>query len=150
MTDGSSTHLNQHTGWCAACSIAFFSKFSTKKFAIAGESGEPIATPSVCSYKSPSNQKYMDVSTCLNNARTSPSKWWLRSSIESTIGTLVKRDNTSKLTNYSKTFKVTIFLIPPIGPKSLWCSSNSHWMDRCRFCYRTKAVLAWRYSLNSN
>ena len=42
----SSTYLNQHTGLCVACSIAFFSKSSMKKFAITGESGEPIATPS--------------------------------------------------------------------------------------------------------
>ena len=32
---------------CASCSIAFFSKTSMKKFTIAVESGEPIATPTV-------------------------------------------------------------------------------------------------------
>ena len=40
----------------------------------------------------------MDVGTCLNNARASSSKWWLRSSSESTVGTLVNRDTTSNLT----------------------------------------------------
>jgi hypothetical protein len=40
---------HQHTVLGVICSIAFFSKSSMKKFAITGESGEPIATPSVCS-----------------------------------------------------------------------------------------------------
>ena len=52
----------------------------------------------LCSYNSQSEQKYVDVSTSLNNTRTPSSKWWLRSSSESTIGTLVNRDTTSKLT----------------------------------------------------
>ena len=43
-----STYLYQCAGLCVACSIAFFLKSSTKKFAMTGESGEPIAT-SVCS-----------------------------------------------------------------------------------------------------
>jgi hypothetical protein len=34
---------------CVACSTAFFSKSSMKKSAMTGESGEPIAIPSVCS-----------------------------------------------------------------------------------------------------
>jgi len=41
MTNVSSTYLNQHTALCVACSIAFFSKSSMKKFTITGESGEP-------------------------------------------------------------------------------------------------------------
>jgi hypothetical protein len=33
---------------CMQSSVAFFSKSSMKKFAVTGESGEPIATLSVC------------------------------------------------------------------------------------------------------
>ena len=49
MTKASSTYMNQHTGLCAACSIPFISELSMKKFAITGESDEPIVIPSVCS-----------------------------------------------------------------------------------------------------
>ena len=69
-----------------------------KKFAITGDSGEPIATPSVCSKCWPLKQKYVEVSTNLNNAKMSSVKWWLRRESESSTGTLVKRDITSKLT----------------------------------------------------
>jgi hypothetical protein len=70
----SSTYLNEHIGLCATCSVAFFSKSYMKKLAITGKSGEPISTPSVCLYNCPSEQKYVDVSTCLNSARISSSK----------------------------------------------------------------------------
>jgi len=63
-----------------------------------GDSGEPIATSSVCSKYWPLTQKYVDVSTSLNNAKMSSEKWWLRRESESSTGTLVKRDTTSKLT----------------------------------------------------
>ena len=49
MTKVSSTYRNQHAGFCVACASAFFTKYSMKKLAITGESGEPIATASVCS-----------------------------------------------------------------------------------------------------
>jgi hypothetical protein len=74
MTKVLSTYLNQHTGLCVACSDAFFSKSSMKKFAISGKSGEIITILLVCSYSCPSKQKYVDVSMCLNSARTSSSK----------------------------------------------------------------------------
>ena len=48
MAKVSSTYLHQHTGLCVAFSIAFFSKSSMKKFAMTGDSGEPIATTSIC------------------------------------------------------------------------------------------------------
>ena len=92
MTKVSSTCLNQHIGLCDTCSIALFSKSSMKKFTITGESGESIATPSVCSQNFPSKQKYVEVRTCLNNAKMPSSKWWLSSFSESAIETLVNRD----------------------------------------------------------
>ena len=49
MTKVSPTCLNQHIGLCGACSLALFSQSSVKKLAITGESGEPIATLSICS-----------------------------------------------------------------------------------------------------
>jgi hypothetical protein len=67
----SSTYQDQQIGLYVTCSSTFFPKSSMKKLAITEESGEPIATLSVCSSNCPSKQKYVDVSTCLNNARTS-------------------------------------------------------------------------------
>ena len=74
MVKVSSTYLYQHVGLCVASSIAFFSKSSMKKLAMTGERGEPMATPSVCSQIWSSQQKYVEVSTCLNSARMLSSK----------------------------------------------------------------------------
>ena len=49
MTKVSSTYLYQQVGLKVAWFSALSSKSSMKKFAMTGDSGEPIATPSVCS-----------------------------------------------------------------------------------------------------
>jgi len=93
MTKVSSTYLYQHLGLRVAWFSAFSSKSSMKKLAMTGESGEPIATPSVCSKYWPSKQKYVEVSTSLKRARMS--------------SIIRRRGNTQKIThNTQNTAKV--------------------------------------------
>jgi hypothetical protein len=84
-------------GLKAALLGAIASESCVKKLAVTGDSGEPIATPSVCSWNWPLKQKE-EVMRTRWKILISPR---IISFKESLVGIPVKRETTSKLTRMS-------------------------------------------------
>jgi hypothetical protein len=70
------------------------------KLVMTGDSGEPIAMPSVCLWNWPAKLKYEEVRTWQKSLRISSSECQPRRLMASLISILVKSDTTLKLTHY--------------------------------------------------
>ena len=93
MTKVSSTYLNQHTGLCIACSIAFSQNPPWRNLQLQEKMVSPLLPrPFVRRTIHQNRNMWM-----LVRVWTLPGHH-LQSSSESTVGTLVNRDTTSKLT----------------------------------------------------
>ena len=148
----SSTYLTHIFGCSEADLRAFSSNISIYKFGTTGESVDPIAAPSSCSYKLSPNWKYVDLRHKLVSRQISPTdsvvlassdssfvSFSMIASMASSNGTFVKRLVTSKLIRRSASSRVVSWIfrrtrwhVPSMGKRSwpvpwISCMSENQW-----------------------